>query len=213
MGDVLRAYYGSEGFPVSPTGPDVGATRVAQAFGEPRPKTWADYLADIQRADEAYGGSNAALVAGARDLAHQVGGMISGEMPYHPGLRREDVTDIPAPGGVLGPREYQPNDPYIQRSTDLAAATMGGPAWVTDKTIGEALRSGLPSFYERMEGLKDVAFQRAQRGQPTGDYGLGTARRTAPDAPAGSFDRLAAETRAGFKGDQERVIDEYRRAT
>ncbi len=73
--------------------------------------------------------------------------------------------------------------------------------------------STAPSFSERMGEARDVSFQRAQRGQATGDYGLGTARRTAPEAPPGSFEDLAARTRAGFQGDKARILDEYRAAT
>jgi hypothetical protein len=69
------------------------------------------------------------------------------------------------------------------------------------------------SFTERMAEAQQVAFERAQRGTATGDYGMGTARRTAPDAPRGSFEDLAAREAAKFKADQARIVDEYRVAT
>jgi hypothetical protein len=69
------------------------------------------------------------------------------------------------------------------------------------------------SFSERMAQAQDIARERANRGTATGNYGLGTARRTAPDAPRGSFEDLAAREAAKFKADQARIVDEYRVAT
>src|SRR5678816_3442798 len=44
---------------------------------------------------------------------------------YQPGLRREDVTDIPAQGGWARSFGSQPNDPAVGASADVAANLMG----------------------------------------------------------------------------------------
>jgi len=72
----------------------------------------------------------------------------------------------------------------------------------------------VPGFQERMQAGREANFQRAQRGQSVGNYGLPVGGNpTAPVGPPGSFDRLAAETRAGFQADKGRIIDQYREAT
>jgi hypothetical protein len=94
---------------------------------------------------------------------------------------------------------------------DAALLVMGAtPFGMAGKA---ALGSGPLSFSERMARAQDVAFLRAQRGTATGDYGLGTARRTAPEAPKGSFEDFAARQQQGFKNDTATAIDQYREAT
>jgi hypothetical protein len=113
----------------------------------------------------------------------------------------------------------------VQYRADLPEETLRElPPWETQEVpYGEQLirmgdpalgmQAELPSFPARMQAGKDVEFARAQRGQGTGNYGLPLGGYRTPEAPKGSFERLAAEQRAGFRADKERIIDEYRTAT
>jgi hypothetical protein len=113
----------------------------------------------------------------------------------------------------------------VQYRADMTPEMLAvNPPWMTQETpYGEQLirmgdpalgmQAELPSFPERMQAGKDVEFARAQRGGATGNYGLPIGGYKTPAAPKGSFEDLAARTRAGFKGDKERIIDEYRTAT
>jgi Large polyvalent protein associated domain 23 len=113
----------------------------------------------------------------------------------------------------------------VQYRADLPEETLRTvPPWETQETpYGEQLirmgdpalgmQAELPSFPDRMAAGKTAEFERAQRGQATGNYGLPVGGYKTPAAPKGSFEDLAARTRAGFKSDKERIIDEYRTAT
>jgi hypothetical protein len=64
------------------------------------------------------------------------------DTPYSPGLRREDVTDIPATeGGWRSSFGSQPNDPAIAASTDAAALTLA-PLGTTGPEAGTVLTAG-----------------------------------------------------------------------
>ena len=77
--------------------------------------------------------------------------------------------------------------------------------------MGDALglETGPASFTERMAALKDAAFERAQKGTATGDYGLGTARRTAPEAPKGSMEAASDRLMSSLR-DTQRQLQEYK---
>jgi hypothetical protein len=70
-----------------------------------------------------------------------------------------------------------------------------------------------PSFTERMSEAQGLAQERRNRGLQSGDYGLGSARRTAPDAPPGSFADFAARQRQGYRNDMADILDAYRERT
>lgn len=125
------------------------------------------------------------------------------------GLGRATANAVMAPGNAL---RSTPDNPVttaqmIGPAADLAQLMVGTPSGAGGLGSGARL-----SFTERMQLGKDLARERANRGFSEGNYGL-KGRRQAPDAPKGSFDRLAAETRAGFKGDKSRIVEDYRRAT
>lgn len=111
---------------------------------------------------------------------------------------REETQDVPFSDQLL---RFNTGLPPLKRPTQ----TPQGPAQ------GELPFSrDLPSFTERMAQAQDIAQERRNRGFSTGDYGLGTARRTAPDAPKGSFEDFAARQRAGFQADKANILNAYR---
>jgi Large polyvalent protein associated domain 23 len=134
-------------------------------------------------------GREALLVKHYKRLAGEVE---SRNVQYRADIPEEQLRELP-------PWETQ-EVPYGEQ-----LIRMGDPA------LG--MQAELPSFPARMQAGKDVEFARAQRGGATGNYGLPIGGYRTPEAPKGSFERLAAEQRAGFKSDRERIIDEYRTAT
>ena len=87
------------------------------------------------------------LVRSATSLAHDVA---EGSVTAIPGLRREDVTDIPPPDKPQGklaellhlpPTAWQPLDPLIERSQDMAALAGGAP--LTETPGVASLGSGM----------------------------------------------------------------------
>lgn len=107
-------------------------------FGEERYQTWPEKMV--------------------RSAATLAGDVLSGAVPVAPpGLRREDVTDEPAPGvdsnapwwkvsRWVPPVAAQPNDLMMERAQDLAGVAMGGGIGGTGKAAaaGEAVLGSGP---------------------------------------------------------------------
>lgn len=82
-------------------------------FGEPRAQLWPERMI--------------------RSGATIAGDVLTGETPVmQPGLRREDFTDQPKPGGWEV--AAQPNDPMMERAQDLAGMAMGSSLGATSGT-------------------------------------------------------------------------------
>jgi len=109
------------------------------------------------------------------------------------------------PGDVYAGRVAQGSADYFDRAADLAQFVTGVPGGAGG--LGSGAR-----FAERMQAGKDLAQELRNRGRSTGNYGM-TGRRTAPDAPKGSFERFAAEQRAGWNSDKDAALDAFRGAT
>jgi hypothetical protein len=92
-----------------------------------------------------------------------------GDGGYQPGLRREDVTDIPPPSEptadstILGralkmaPVGWEPNDKYIQASTDLAATVAGIGAPAAEKGALGAAGGRMPAAPAAASAAETVA--------------------------------------------------------
>src|ERR1035437_7531601 len=92
-----------------------------------------------------------------------------GDGGYQPGLRREDVTDIPPPSEptqdstILGralkmaPVRWEPNDKYIQASTDLAATVAGIGAPAAEKGALGAVGGRMPAAPAAASAAEAVA--------------------------------------------------------
>ncbi len=121
------------------------------------------------------------------------------------------TPEVPGQYSDVDEARRQLNEAHAGRSVfDLASLMIGAPGGAGG--VGSGVRSQLgevPSFTERMDALKDAAFQRAQRGTATGDYGLGTARRTAPDAPKGSMEDASDRLMSSLR-DTQRQLQEYK---
>lgn len=133
-------------------------------------------------------------------------------------LAQSAIDAAKLPGDVYAGR-IDPSDPnYYNRAAELAQFLVGTPggsgglgSGIRRATFGEAEPL---SFTERMELGKQLALERANRGFSTGPSGRVKLMKTAaPDPRKGTFDRLAAETRAAFQGDKDRILEQYRRAT
>ena len=124
-------------------------------------------------------------------------------------LGNKAATAVMAPGNALRSTPSNPvtTGDMIEPVADLAQLMIGTPGGAGGVGSGARL-----SFSERMAQGKDLAMERANRGQASGNYGMG-GRRQAPDAARGSVDRLAAEQRAGWQGDKSAALDQYREAT
>src|SRR5262245_37867785 len=143
--------------------------------------------------------------------------MITGEASYVPGLRREDVTDKPRPGGWTISAE--PNDAVIERAGDMAGLAMLGAAAAPAGAFGAGpvrraaplpmdtasrmaraqqmgFRTDIPVYHgtDRTFSAFDPARLGSATGKPPAREGFWAAR---DPASAGDFARRAAAKSGG----------------
>jgi len=149
-------------------------------------------------------------------LAAGRGGAFGTMTPQEEAVTPANALDrlVSGAGQTIGKAVMAPGNAYkyggtteemIQPAADLAMLMIGTPGGTGG--LGSGMRP--LSFTEKMAQDKDLAFQRTQKYGSTGDYGLGTVKRTEPDAPKGSMeyssDRLMSSLR-----DTQRQLQEYK---
>jgi hypothetical protein len=118
--------------------------------------TMGDVLTGLGRLGKGVAQYDVKMTEGVKQQAARAGqdlrDILSGETPYYPGLRREDVTDIPG--------SAQPSDPFIGKTTDLtgdvAQLAYGmGPTgsmgvFVGAEGAGNLAKAGKPQYLQSM---------------------------------------------------------------
>jgi hypothetical protein len=90
----------------------------------------------------------------------------TGQTPYVPGLRREDVTDAPV--------SAQPNDPYIGAAADAAGLAMTGGLSAPAGAIGSGLtRPGIRAYHGSPHDFERFDLSRIGTGEGAQAYGHG----------------------------------------
>lgn len=160
-------------------------------------------------------GKPTAIARAIREPIESVGTSLKNIMSggYYPGLRREDVTDIPPPQGPtkdstlvgralgLAPQAWEPNREYIGDTANVAAAVMSGaPATAVEGAAGMAGGKLGRESYEQLlarqrgaEGLR-AAMRDPQTGKVYTGYSHQAAIESVPKSDTtGAWGRLSSE--------------------